>query len=73
MLGGGGGAPVKVQGRERTLRLPRETEAKGKGLVQVVLGGMSWVWACDFRFASVIFSHLKIAEIDKKVPILAPN
>ena len=30
MLGGGGGAPVEVQGRERTLRLPGKTEANGR-------------------------------------------
>ena len=30
MLGGGGGTPVEVQGRERTLRLPGETEANGR-------------------------------------------
>jgi len=26
---------------------------------------MSWVWACDLRFALVVFAHLKIAEVDK--------
>ena len=30
MLGGGVGALVEVQGRERTLRLRGETEANGK-------------------------------------------
>ena len=26
---------------------------------------MSWVWACDLRFALVIFAHLKMTEVDK--------
>ena len=30
MLGGGGGAPVEVQGRKKTLRLPGKTEANGR-------------------------------------------
>ena len=30
MLGGGGGTPVEVQGQERNLRLPGETEANGR-------------------------------------------
>jgi len=36
-----------------------------EGLVQLVTGGVSWVWACDLRFALVIFARLKIAEVDK--------
>ena len=41
--------------------------------MQVVLGGVSWVWACDLRFALVIFAHLKIA-VDKYFSTkLTPN
>jgi len=42
--------------------------------VQVVPGGVSWVWACDLRFALVIFAHLNMAEVDKYFSTkLTPN
>ena len=52
----------------------RRNGGQRKGLVQVVPGGVSWVWACDLRFALVIFAHLKIAEVDKYFSTkLTPN
>jgi len=51
--GGGGGAPVEVQGRKQTLRLlgkQRPTEGPGAGCEC----GIAWVWACALRFALVI-------------------